>query len=294
MSVVAEAIAFVPATCGELLQGVDSEGPILVSLPVELYGTVRVALTDAPEVSITPALPKAAAAVRLALQRSGWRRGARVELGGELPHSRGMASSTADVAGVIGAICATAGVTITQRELLAMMVEVEPSDSSPLRGLWAIDHVGGSRALRLGPVPRHLWVAMVDSNEPVATLDIHRTYGAGPRIPDDTMRATRWTDHAAIGRVSTGSAVRNQSRLANPAFDVVRGIAERAGAVGVCIAHSGSVCAVICQNGIGQASDARDMLAQAGLRAKVLRAHAPGLRVRLSARPQPTQWRPTT
>jgi L-threonine kinase len=293
MTVVAEGVAFVPATCGELLQGVDSEGPILVSLPVELYGTVRVALTDDPEVSITPALPKAAAAVQLALARSGWRRGARVVLGGELPHSRGMASSTADVAGVIGGICATAGVAVTQRELLAMMVEVEPSDSSPWRGLWAIDHVGGSRALRLGPVPRHLWVAMVDGGESIATLDVHRTYGAGPRVPDDTVRATRWTDGDDIGRVATASAVRNQSRLPNPAFDMARGVAERVGAVGVCVAHSGSVCGVICI-GIVKATEACDALTAVGLRAAPIRAWAPGLRVRVSATTRSKQWRPKT
>ncbi|HXA28302.1 MAG TPA: hypothetical protein VN193_06100 [Candidatus Angelobacter sp.] len=280
MTVLAEGVALVPATCGELLQGVDGDGPILVSLPIDVDGTVRVTLTDEPEVSVSPALPKATRALELALERTGWRRGVRVELGGELPHGRGMGSSTADVAGVIGGVCACAGVTLTQAELLALLVQVEPSDSSPLRGLWAIDHVGGTRACHLGPLPPNLFLAMVDSNEPLPTLDVHRTYGAGPRIPDGTVDATQWHAPLALGRLATESALRNQQRLPNPAFDVARTVAERTGAAGVCVAHSGSVCAVICPAGIEQARSAQSEFARAGHVATVVRAHAPGLRVR--------------
>src|SRR4029077_6743804 len=43
----ATAVARVPATCGELLQGVEAQGPVLVSLPVERGGTVAVTLLEA-------------------------------------------------------------------------------------------------------------------------------------------------------------------------------------------------------------------------------------------------------
>jgi hypothetical protein len=134
---------------------------------------------------------------------------------------------------------------------------------------------------------------MVDSGASIATLDVHRTYGAGPRVPDDTVRATRWSDGDDIGRVATGSAVRNQLRLPNPAFEMARGVAERVGAVGVCVAHSGSVCGVICL-GMVMAAEACDALAAVGLPATPLRAGAPGLRVRVSAGPRSKQWRPKT
>jgi hypothetical protein len=122
-----------------------------------------------------------------------------------------------------------------------------------------------------------MWVAMVDCGESIATLDVHRTYGAGPRIPDGTVRGTRWTDGDDIGRAATGSAVRNQLRLPNPSFDMALGVAERVGAVGVCVAHSGSVCGVICL-GIVMAAEACDGLTAVGL----------------SARPRSKQWRPAT
>ncbi len=291
MSVVAEGIAFVPGTCGELLQGVDARGPVLVSLPVELYGTVRVALTDEPSLTVVPALPKATAALHIALERSGWKGGVRIQLGGELPHSRGMGSSTADVAGVIGGVCACAGVALTQRELLRLLVQVEPSDSSPLSGLWAVDHVAASFAARVAASPGHVYVAMVDSMRDTATLAVHAALGPGPCIPDGTLRRTRWDDWSTIGRVATESARRNQSRLPNPALDVACAVAERVGAAGVCVAHSGSVCGVLCPVGLVQALKARDEFTRTGLHARILRVRAPGLRVRVSDRPRSRQWR---
>lgn len=279
MTVVAETRVSVPATCGEVLQGVDGEGPVLVSLPVDLWGTVVVQLTDDVDaMSVTPSLPHARAALALALDRAGWRGGAQVRLGGEVPHARGMGSSTADVAGVIAGVAAAAGVPLSPPELVALTTQVEPSDSSPLNGLWAIDHVSGRRAQRLGGMPEGWWLAVVDSGVPVRTADVHATSGPGPTLPAGLLAATSWADPAAVARVATESALRSQERLPHPAFAAVRALARRLGAVGLCSAHSGSLCGLICL-GSGAAIEARNALAAVGLRAEVYRACAPGLRV---------------
>ena len=64
VTVVAEAVAHVPATCGELLQGVDADGPVLVSLPIELMGTVEVALIREPVIAVVPHRPRAHVALQ--------------------------------------------------------------------------------------------------------------------------------------------------------------------------------------------------------------------------------------
>jgi L-threonine kinase len=274
-AVVAEATVRIPATCGELLQGVDADGPLLVSLPVDIWGSVHVALTREPGITLTPDMPKARAALHLALQRAQWRGGAVVELGGEIAHSRGMGSSTADVAGVISAVCRAAGVAVSVPELVALMAQVEPSDSSPLDGLWAIDHVRGCRVEHLAPVPTGWWVVAVDSGVAVRTLDVHQQRGAGPRIPDGIVQNTRWRDPIAVARVATESARRNQERLPHVAFDTVHRITERIGAPGICVAHSGSLCAVICA-GLVQAVDAQEALAAEGLASTAMRTVSAG------------------
>lgn len=285
MRVLGEARASVPATCGELLQGVDAEGPVLVSLPVDLWGTVQVQLTDDEGVvSVTPCLPHARAALGLALDRAAWRGGATVRLGSEIPHARGMGSSTADVAGVIAGVAAAAGVELSPQELVALMTRVEPSDSSPLCGLWAIDHVGGRRAQRLATMPAEWWLAVVDSGVPVRTVDVHAGCGPGPSLPAGVLRGTDWQDPVALARVASESAMRSQERLPHPAFNTMRSVGRRLGALGLCSAHSGSLCGLICA-GSAAAVEARAALTAGGLRAELYRACAPGLRVAAPAVP---------
>jgi L-threonine kinase len=283
LTVVAEAIARVPATCGELLQGVDDErGPVLVSLPVAVPGTVAVALMREPLLQVTPDLPRARAALRLALDLAGWRGGAMVRLGGEVPRGRGMGSSTVDVAGVIGAVLGAAGVALSPATLARTMAAVEPSDSSPLPGLWAMDHVSGRWALALGDAPAGWRLVAVDSAVGVDTLAIHRELGPGPRLPagtlTDTVAAASRRDTAALARIATESARRNQERLPHPAYAAVCAAARSVRAAGVCVAHSGSLCAVICTSD-AQARMAASALHANGLRTVTWTAAALGMQV---------------
>jgi L-threonine kinase len=278
VNIVAEAIARVPATCGELLQGVDSAGPLLVSLPIALCGTVEVALTREPVVSVTPSLPRAMAALRLALDRVGWRGGAVARLGGEVPLAHGMGSSTVDIAGIIGATAAAAGLTLPPHDLLSLITAVEPSDSSPLPGLWAIDHVFGTRALQIGARPPVWHLVAVESGTPHDTLAVHRDHGPGPRMPDSTSFCLATADPLTLARIATESATRNQQRLPHPAFATMQTVVSATSALGLCVAHSGSVCAVIC-DGVDSAATTATALRAYGLASTTWRATAPGMRV---------------
>lgn len=271
-----------PATCGELLQGVDCQGPLLVSLPIDRWATVRVMLTAEPVLSVTPTLPRAVAALQLAIDRAGWRGGATVRLGGEIPRARGMGSSTADVAGVIGGVCAAAGLALAPGELVRLMTSVEPSDSSPLPGLWAIDHVGGRRVAFVGALPRGWRLVAVDSGAAVSTAAAHRSLGAGPPLPVGTRAALAGAEGAALAGLATASAARNQDRLPHPAFALLCRLAGAVGGLGVCTAHSGSLCAVICGSD-AVATRAAAALRGEGLRPIAWRAAAPGMRVRVGA-----------
>ena len=270
MSVATGVTVHVPATCGEILQGVGPDGPLLVSLPIDLTGTVQVTLTDEPVVAVAPDLPKARLALGLALQRVSWPGGAAVQLGGEVPVGRGMGSSTVDVAGVIHGVVTAAGVELLPRELVRLMTQVEPSDSSPPGGLWAIDHVGGRSAAKLGDVPANWWLVAVDNGAPVDTVALHHDRGAGPALPGGIIAVTPWHDPVQVARVATESALRNQERLPHFAFDAVFRCSRAINALGVCVAHSGSLCAVICQDA-ALAGEARSRLAAEGLRAELMR-----------------------
>jgi L-threonine kinase len=278
------AVARVPATCGELLQGVDGQGPVLVSLPVERGGTVEVALVDEAGERVRPDRPRARAALRLALDACGWRGGARVRLGAEVPPGRGLGSSTVDVAGVLCAAAAAAGVVLDPARLMRLATAVEPSDTSPLAGLWAADHVHGRRLRLLGPAPT-AWVAAVDGGGIVDTLALHARAGPGaplrPGTLDALARAVTAGDLAAMGALATASARRNQRRLPHPALADALAVASRVGAAGVCAAHSGTLLGVLCGSA-EQAHRAAAELRDRGWPASVDRVSAPGTTVRVA------------
>jgi L-threonine kinase len=188
-----------------------------------------------------------------------------------------MGSSTVDVAGVIGATAAAAGLALSPSELVRLVTAVEPSDSSALPGLWAIDHVAGTRAVPLC-VPAPAWhLVAVDGGTPVETLHVHRTWGAGPCVADDTL-ARLARDAFSLAHVATESALRNQERLPHPAFDTIRDVVAATNALGICVAHSGSVCAAIC-DGAWSASVVSAALRAHGLSCNTWLAAAPGMRV---------------
>jgi uncharacterized protein involved in propanediol utilization len=93
------------------------------------------------------------------------------------------------------------------------------------------------------------------------------------------LSATRAGDVGALARIGEESAVRNQSRLSHPAFATLRRIARRVGAEGVCVAHSGSLCALICGDEPRAAAGALALRAE-GLACTTWTVAAPGIRVR--------------
>jgi L-threonine kinase len=278
------AMARVPATCGELLQGVDAGGPVLVSLPVERGGTVEVALLEAPGLHVEPDLPRARTALRLGLDACGWRGGARVRLGGEVPAGRGLGSSTVDVAGVLSATFAAAGASLDPAALMRLTTAVEPSDTSPLPGLWAVDHVRGTRLRHLGPAPA-AWVVSVDGGGVVDTVNLHARAGPGPSMPPGTVNAlaiaVAAADLASIGALATASAHRNQYRLPHPALAHALSVAAEVGAAGVCAAHSGTLLGLLCASR-EQAHRAEAALGARGWRSAIDRVSAPGATVRVA------------
>ncbi|HEX3605825.1 MAG TPA: hypothetical protein VH134_07870 [Candidatus Dormibacteraeota bacterium] len=275
---IASATARIPATCGELLQGVDPGGPLLVSLPVAALGTVEVTLTEDPAIGVLPARPRAGAALRLALGACGWRGGAQARLGGEVPSGRGLGASTIDVAGAICATFAAAARPLDPRALMRLATGVEPSDTSPLPGLWAADHVTARRIRHLGPAPT-AWVVAVDAGGQVDTLALHARAGPGPTIPEGELdrlaAAVAAGDLATLGAVATASALRNQDRLPHPALADALAVAADLGAAGLCAAHSGTVLGVICATRT-EADGATAALTQRGWAATINRIHAPG------------------
>lgn len=245
----------IPGTCGELVQGWSSDWdePVLVSCPITLYSRVRVQLQSYPEIYTygdTNLYPKSYQAARLLLDYVGRPDlGAKIHLSSELKPGRGMASSTADIVGVMSALAIALNRVISSADIARLASQIEPSDSTMFRGVTALAYRGSARYRELGPAPP-LPLLMLDTGHVVDTLrynaglDLSRVRQLAPptQVALELLRQGLANyDPATIGAAATLSALSYQAVNFSPFLEQTLAWAKSTGALGVVRAHSGSV-----------------------------------------------------
>lgn len=244
-------VARAPASCGELAQGLLGELHVMVTCPIDLYSTATVVLHEgAGQVCGPSDCSKAVRAVALTLERFGvGALDAELHLVSPIPRGKGMASSTADVVASVAATAASLG-RASDAELEAdIALSVEPSDGTMLPGITLFDHIAGRLRRRLGsPPPIEILVLEFEAGlDTVAFNAIDHT--AALRSRSNSFRESlslieagiASADAELIGRGATLSARTYQDVLVKPELPQVVALAEAAGAVGVNVAHSGTV-----------------------------------------------------
>lgn len=249
--VVARGTAWAPGTCGELAQGELDGTTVMVTCPIDMGSTATVELLDGTGlVDVPSSAPKARRATALTLEFLGRRDlDARLALESSLPRAKGMASSTADVAAAIGATAAALGTAVSPRQQADLALAVEPSDGVMLPGIALFDHRGGRIAKSLGQPPE-MRVLALESADEVDT----EAFNAVDRRAELQSHASRFReslelitaglaegDPRLIGQGATLSSQANQAVLPKPQLAPAIDLAQAAGAVGVNVAHSGTV-----------------------------------------------------
>lgn len=245
-----EARVLMPGGCGELVQGTLDGVPFLVTCPIDRWSQVAVRLSEDGEWRILADSPKAATAVRAALDYFGCpERGGCLEISSTLPRGKGYASSTADTAGAIYALAYALGRTVTPRTVARLALEVEPSDSVMFPGLALMDHRTGQGFEPLGDAP-DLDLVVVDEGGTVDTLAFNRldrrhllrALAPQHREALDVLRRGLCDgDPAAIGHAATLSALAHQRILPKALLPEMLVLCREIGALGVCVAHSGTL-----------------------------------------------------
>lgn len=257
------ATALAPGSCGELVQGTLDGISFLVTCPVALYSRATVRLLPGhDEVMLSGQKgtggpwTKAEVALRKTLESmglEGW--GARVEIESRLPRGKGMASSTADVCAAIMAAGAGAGRIPSPEEVARIALSVEPSDGIMFPGIALFDHVTGRVQSSLGDAPP-LEVLVFDyggevdtiafnNRKDLSTLNVAKEARVRQAL-SYIIEGIERRDPRSLGRGATMSALANQDILVKPGLeDVVYLATGTLGAVGVCVAHSGTVIGVL-------------------------------------------------
>ena len=257
---VGRATARAPGVCGELVQGTLDGVYYLVTCPIDFFSRVTVELyaagpgDDIPLVDAPDDCAKTACAVAQTLERLG--RGglaAKVSVGNPIPRSKGMGSSSADLAAAITATGLALGTELEPETVAEIALGVEPTDGVMVSGLAMFDHREGRIKDSLGPPPPMEIVAL-DFGGTVDTLEFNRTDRSElwREIEGDTTEALELVksgvqrgDPALIGRGATISAWAGQRFLPKPMLPAVADFAGSIGAVGVNVGHSGTIIGVL-------------------------------------------------
>jgi len=255
LSPVGSATVRAPGVCGELVQGMLGDDYFLVTCPIDFFSEVRVTLhQESPGVEAPADCPKSAAALTATLAHLGRDElGARLSVRSPIPRSKGMGSSSADVAAVIAGTGLALNAELLPEVVARIAASVEPTDGVMFPGIALLDHRKGRILELLGPPPPVEIVAL-DFGGTVDTVEfnsvdrrplwrsIQAEVDRALRLVKDGLRRG---DPGLMGEGATISARASQRVTLKPRLPEVLEFAGAVGAVGVNVGHSGTIIGVL-------------------------------------------------
>lgn len=266
---------------GELIQGVfqDERGRLhrgLVTLPLNHMSSLAIfQIADRQGVSVVPSgKMKAAKAALLTLRHlDGHHLGGLLTVESEIPVGHGYGSSTADVVASIRAVADAFEIELRPSVISRLAVEAERASDAI-----AFEDQAVLFAQREGMVIEHfgdalppIWVIGFKANDGqlVDTLALPPARYSSEEIQTFAMlrglaaRSIKYQDPHLLGQAATLSAKISQRHLAKAQFATALGIANKFGACGVQVAHSGSLIGIILDASASGIADAAGKIAKA-------------------------------
>ncbi|MBB5336239.1 hypothetical protein [Pectinatus brassicae] len=242
----------IPGSCGELVQGVIDDMPFLVTCPINRFA--RAEATIAASGMINPAKTKAQNALMKTRIKLGIEENIKVNLYSELLEGKGMSSSSADIAAVCYATARSCNKVIKDNEVAQIAADIEPTDGVFCQGIVKFNHINGKILKYLGEPPP-VKIIIFDCGGSVDTI-LFNQRNELPVLNRQKEKMVRqafslveygieYNDVKALGQGCTLSALANQDILYKPQLEEIWSIVQSYGAVGINIAHSGTLIGVI-------------------------------------------------
>ncbi|MBC3900964.1 GHMP kinase [Acetobacterium malicum] len=246
-----------PGTCGEYIQGWYDGNPCLVSSPIDRYSRITIAEGPGNLETLKPKTRKQVEAVlrRFAIpQRE--KEHLHFTMTSDIPLEKGMASSTADIAGMAAGLSAYFGLDLTQADIGSLCTGIEPSDNLMFERLNLFNHISGSVLKEFdGTVEADILI--IDFHGGIDTMTFNETQD--DYSPDDLAtfaeivaqfeKGVRTKSLKDIGAACTKSALLNQKRLKKNYLDCLISLSRDFGGLGTVIGHSGTVIGVMYDSG---------------------------------------------
>lgn len=250
-----EYIGICPGSCGELVQGQSEEGEFLTSYCIPLYS--RASLKKESSKKKLSHHDKAVRVLKKVFRYFGEEKALSqlsLSLASNIPRGKGMSSSSADIGAVIGACASYLDVKISAALATDFAASIEPTDSIFYREQTLIDPLSGRKLRSTGSLKEKKVLIL----EPPAGIETsgmrkkkdylahkNKNINLYKKMLEDLEEGIKENDSKLVGNSLRQSALLNQPLLCKPRLEEIFEIAEKLGAYGVNIAHSGSVIGVL-------------------------------------------------
>lgn len=254
----------VPGTCGEWIQTFDANRKMecLVSAPINLYNELFAyeAEKEIAWQSQQHLLPKSKLALKVLMAYYNLSQkdvSNIVFCRGEMALSigKGMASSTADIAGLMKAVTLLKNIDISESELLNLCTKVEPSDGTMLSGIHLIDHLGGGVLESYSDIPK-TDILMLLPHSIYETEKLRMASDYPMKLKDKSSEPLELFregiaqgDLHKIGQASTLSLLENENILPKRHLAELIELANTYDSYGILGGHSGTVAGILLKNG---------------------------------------------
>jgi len=242
-----------PGTCGEFIQGWFAGNPCLVSSPIDRYS--RITIAQGPG-TLKGLKPKSIAMIAEVFRRYSIAEAERdrlqITMASDIPLEKGMASSTADLAGMAAGLSAYFDLGLTPEAIGTLCSAIEPSDNLMFPTLNLFNHIDGRVLKRFdGCVAAELLI--IDFHGGIDTMSFNETqddYSSSDlkvfaEIVAQFENGVKTNNLKEIGEACTRSAFLNQKRLRKPYLELVNELSLTYGGLGTIIGHSGTVIGIL-------------------------------------------------
>jgi L-threonine kinase len=203
---------------------------------------------------------KVSRAIRSFYNKHGIEHNIVIDIESELSAGKGMASSTADIGAALYAAASATGIETGVSDVAAIAIEIEPTDGILFDGIVLYDHKKGDRLEFIGAAPP-VDVIVLEPRQTIDTILFNRTkQETGPPgdqiLVEEALQMAKegigCLDLKLLGQAASLSARLNQRLLFKPELEDIIEITARKGALGVNVAHSGTVIGIIVESGYAE------------------------------------------
>lgn len=243
-----------PGSCGEFIQGYIGGKERLISMPVDIFSVATISagsgIKDCYKNTKTLKVLKDFLTLKnidhVVLESVD------IDIKTNLPIAKGMASSTADMLGILYCARDYFKCSLSMDELIQLCCSVEPTDSVIFDSITLFDHISGSEFKEYNKSLKGLKVMVLEMEGHIDTLSFRDDNMTASNLKNSIYEALKIfdvgfknDDRKLIGEACILSARANQDVLYKPLLEEIIEISVRAGAYGVNVAHSGTVIGII-------------------------------------------------